>query len=588
MNEDIRPLSPFQEFCVKFLGYIPSSYDDCMTYLECLIYTYNYLKNEIVPTVKQQNVVVQELKNYVEHYFDNLDVQEEINNKLDAMATDGSLEEIITDYIQLKSVLAFDTVSDMKTATNLVDGSYAETYGYHTLNDGGGARYKVRTITNDDVVDEMTIIELADDSLIAELIIDEVVIPEKLGAYGDGTHDDTIYVQKAFDLSKNIILNGLYKCTSDIVVTDGKELTITGINYNKSGIKLYNESQLIIGNNTMVNELRLNNLTIAGDRSQSVVLKIKYITNVTLNQINIAEGSGHLLELDHADIVFIDKCTFAGSNETNIWQPCAGIKMTNSNPVRITNSNIWNLTTFIDVNNLTRFVYVANNWIEFVSKIINSENVSFNHTHLIVENNNITYPHHGTVTFTSSRIINLNTITDPFDTLISVKNNNIIYYTDYPTEALVELTSCPSQLNVYIENNIMFTRLSQMSAYALKVDAKRDTKLYYTSTTNADKAYGCATDGVLNTAYSPRELNIKNLNLSATDNEIPLIANMDNGHIWYNGGLYIKDSNALKRIPISTRPSIDVLPNTGTATTVEIATKLNELITDLKGTNIIS
>lgn len=39
------------------------------------------------------------LKNYVDHYFDNLNVQTEINNKLDQMATDGTLETIIGQYV---------------------------------------------------------------------------------------------------------------------------------------------------------------------------------------------------------------------------------------------------------------------------------------------------------------------------------------------------------------------------------------------------------------------------------------------------------------------------------------------------------
>lgn len=38
---------------------------------------------------------VEELKNFVNNYFNNLDVQNEINNKLDAMAKDGSLTNII-------------------------------------------------------------------------------------------------------------------------------------------------------------------------------------------------------------------------------------------------------------------------------------------------------------------------------------------------------------------------------------------------------------------------------------------------------------------------------------------------------------
>ena len=40
-----------------------------------------------------------ELKDFVEDYFDNLDVQEEINNKLDEMAEDGTLADIIANFI---------------------------------------------------------------------------------------------------------------------------------------------------------------------------------------------------------------------------------------------------------------------------------------------------------------------------------------------------------------------------------------------------------------------------------------------------------------------------------------------------------
>lgn len=39
------------------------------------------------------------LKSFVENYFDNLDVQNEINHKLDAMAADGSLSDLIAPYV---------------------------------------------------------------------------------------------------------------------------------------------------------------------------------------------------------------------------------------------------------------------------------------------------------------------------------------------------------------------------------------------------------------------------------------------------------------------------------------------------------
>ena len=40
-----------------------------------------------------------ELQNYINNYFDNLDIQEEINNKLDEMAESGELTNLIKDYV---------------------------------------------------------------------------------------------------------------------------------------------------------------------------------------------------------------------------------------------------------------------------------------------------------------------------------------------------------------------------------------------------------------------------------------------------------------------------------------------------------
>jgi hypothetical protein len=101
-----------------------------------------------------------ELKDYVDHYFDNLDVQDEINNKLEAMAESGQLSEIISLYLQLACVQVYDTLSDMQNATNLVDGSIARTFGKVTYNDGRGELYKIRTITSGDVVDGDNIVSV--------------------------------------------------------------------------------------------------------------------------------------------------------------------------------------------------------------------------------------------------------------------------------------------------------------------------------------------------------------------------------------------------------------------------------------------
>lgn len=162
--------------------------------------------NQLVRNVNDQNETIElyiakfvELHDYVYDYFDNLDVQEEINNKLDDMVEQGTLQEIITQYIQANVEWTFDTVADMVASENLINGSYAVTLGYHSLNDDGGATYKIRTVTNEDVADGGSIIALNDNTLVAELIKDGVINVKQFGAYGDGVHDDGTAIQTAID-----------------------------------------------------------------------------------------------------------------------------------------------------------------------------------------------------------------------------------------------------------------------------------------------------------------------------------------------------------------------------------------------------
>ena len=97
----IQALSPFKRFCCT-IGNLPSSYTQCMSYVELLDWFCHYLQNTVIPAVNNnansvlelQNLYIK-LKNYVDNYFENIDVQEEINNKLDEMAENGILQNII-------------------------------------------------------------------------------------------------------------------------------------------------------------------------------------------------------------------------------------------------------------------------------------------------------------------------------------------------------------------------------------------------------------------------------------------------------------------------------------------------------------
>ena len=97
MNEnldiDVKTLKPFTRF-IYTIGELPSSYLMSMTYEEQLIWLCNYLTTTVIPTINNnaeavrevQNLVL-ELQTYINNYFDNLDVQEEINNRDSGLET---------------------------------------------------------------------------------------------------------------------------------------------------------------------------------------------------------------------------------------------------------------------------------------------------------------------------------------------------------------------------------------------------------------------------------------------------------------------------------------------------------------------
>ena len=210
MNNNLKPsekiCSPFMYYCQKV---IPLAFDESMSYYEQLCNLVYYLKNTVMPAVNNNADALTEvqeafkqLEKYVDDYFKNLDVQTEINNKLDEMAESGQLSEIIALYIQSSGVLGYKTVADMKNATNLVDGSICKTISNTTVGDNGGRFYLVRTITSSDVVDEVNIIALSvSDTLIAQLINDDrfINLANQIGNLNDLNTTDKSNVVNAIN-----------------------------------------------------------------------------------------------------------------------------------------------------------------------------------------------------------------------------------------------------------------------------------------------------------------------------------------------------------------------------------------------------
>ena len=115
--EKMPPVPPFVRFVASA---VPMVFDDSLSYYEALCALWKYIQG--MTDVINNNATLEEeyiekfneLKTFVDEYFDNLDVQEEINNKLDSMVEDGTLEEILSHYID-ENVVRKDTYATSET-----------------------------------------------------------------------------------------------------------------------------------------------------------------------------------------------------------------------------------------------------------------------------------------------------------------------------------------------------------------------------------------------------------------------------------------------------------------------------------------
>ena len=170
IEKDFDALSDYGLLCkvVEYLNQVITNTNNQNDSITNLYNAFIALQDYVNNTKDTLENAFNDLNDYVTNYFANLDVQNEIDNKLDEMAESGQLTDIIAQYLGLAGMITFNTLADMKLAENLVNGSKCQTLGYHSVNDGGGAIYKIRQVTNDDVVDDRLIIEVYDDLLVGE------------------------------------------------------------------------------------------------------------------------------------------------------------------------------------------------------------------------------------------------------------------------------------------------------------------------------------------------------------------------------------------------------------------------------------
>ena len=284
MNYDYKYLTPFKWFILENFPFIEADFDALTNWqLFCKL---GKEMNKIIDSTNLTGEQVEnltnafnELKNYVDTYFENLDVQDEIDNKLDEMVEDGTLTAIIQAYLEIASILAYDNLESLKNADNLINGSFVKTYGTLSYNDGLGNFYKIREKSLEDIIDNINIIELTNyNNLVAELIPN---------LYREHLEHQNIEMNRIFRIVEDYQFQGACQFNSNIVLVGYKD------NLSKA--------KIVTSDGTLINEYSLQNNT----HCNSIVF------NSIENMFYIANGDG-TIDKYNTSFVFQERITITG------------------------------------------------------------------------------------------------------------------------------------------------------------------------------------------------------------------------------------------------------------------------------------
>lgn len=97
IEEDFDALTDYELICkvVEYLNRVITSQNEVISELETF-------ETNITNNFNRLEALFNQLKSFVDNYFENLDVQEEINNKLDAMVEDGTFQTFVDAYFPKK------------------------------------------------------------------------------------------------------------------------------------------------------------------------------------------------------------------------------------------------------------------------------------------------------------------------------------------------------------------------------------------------------------------------------------------------------------------------------------------------------
>lgn len=320
----------FREWCNHTIPVLPQVYGDELSYYELL--------NKVIERCNAVSITVNELIDYVNHYFDSLDVQQMINAKLDQMAQDGTLADLINNVIFSalnesvnKRVIKHITVLDMVNDKNISVNDVVLTSGYYKANDNGGASYLILNVNSGYNIPLLN-------GLFA-YFVGTTGKPEQFGCRGDDSDDTTgltnllavcsditLTPNKKYGFNSTLVIRGNtsiagnFACLHSLVIDVSSEandglIKIAGDNCAFTNVKFDGG---MLNDGQKVNKHTYDRPSTNGRPILDTVANARY-NNILVENCIFLNATSMSIQLNDCDNVTVSNCTIKNSNRDAIF-----------------------------------------------------------------------------------------------------------------------------------------------------------------------------------------------------------------------------------------------------------------------------
>lgn len=273
----------------------------------------------------------------------------------------------------------YQTLDELKNA-KVRDGDLCYTMGYRNSGDGGGGMYYIKYDPTA-IEDKGLIHDINTDNTLRAVLIngDNFINVHHFGAYGDGIHDDTKFIQSALNtgMSINFSSDKIYKITSALRITHSNQI----INVNHATIVPYNCYAFSITgtDGVYVQNITFNAMNIRCNNNGDGIKISQYTKNIVFNQFNImginSNSKGFVVESSE-NVAFNQGNIYGTEYNGDAFILKSSDSQNRNRRISLRNIQVFNCDNFTKINFIDETTSLIFENCSFINDDMNEDNLS--------------------------------------------------------------------------------------------------------------------------------------------------------------------------------------------------------------------